>query len=460
MFQYDPLEPLRYQLLIQTARRRQADDVRRLLRRPASWAEGRPHGLFVIPLVFLPLACGYLLSYVFRTINGSLTDELTHRFSLDVGSIGLLTSVYFLAFALSAIPIGIALDAFGPRLVQGCLMSIAAVGSAIFAVASGPFALVAGRTLIGLGVAGGLMAGLKAHALWVPPRYLPLANGGLMMFGGLGAIMATLPVGAIDARIGWRGTFLFLAVLSLAASVSVFTLVPRLPSTGGRLRSRDALQGFIGAVTDHRFLRVAPLSASVVGTSFAVHGLWAAQWFRDVDLFAPNDVLDGLLAMGAGLTLGSLAIGAAAVGLEKLQVSCTKAFGWFCAGFIALQVAVQLNLPLSQCVLWGAVGAFGCMGVLSYSILDRMFPTALVGRANSALNVLHLTAAWAVQAGMGAVIARWAVGPDGHYPVVAYRTAFAIPVAVQIVALAWFMLSGLRRGELLSGLREKPVEVE
>lgn len=461
MFQYDPLEPLHYQLLLETTRQRRADQVRHVLRR---WGEGRSNcagGLSVIPLVFLPLACGYLLSYVFRTINGSIADELIHQFSLDAGSLGLLTSVYFFAFAICAIPIGVALDAFGPRIVQGSLMSIAAAGAAVFAMATGPIALVVGRSLIGIGVAGGLMAGLKAHALWVPQRFLPLANGGLMMFGGLGAVIATLPVGAIDAHIGWRGTFLLLAAISLAASVSVFTLVPRRPASEARLRGRDALEGFIGAVTDRRFLRVAPLSASVVGTSFAVHGLWAARWLRDVDLYAPQDVLDGLLAMGAGLTLGSLAIGVAAVGLEKLRVSCTKAFGWCCAAFVALQAAVQLNLPLSQFVLWGAMGAFGCMGVLSYSILDSIFPAALVGRANSALNVLHLTAAWAVQAGMGIVIARWTAGLHGHYPVLAYRAAFAMPLAAQILALAWFMLIPiLGRNEWQTGLQERSAEVE
>jgi hypothetical protein len=90
-----------------------------------------------------------------------------------------------------------------------------------------------------------------------------------------------------------------------------------------------------------------------------------------------------------------------------------------------------------------------------------MFPTALVGRANSALNVLHLTAAWAVQAGMGAVIAHWTAGPHGHYPVVAYRTAFAIPLVVQVVALAWFVLSGPSgRGEPLSELQEEPMEAD
>ena len=330
--------------------------MRHALRRLNDGRRNPPHGLRVVPLVFLPLACGYLLSYVFRTINGPIADALIHEFSLDAGSLGLLTSLYFLAFAVSAIPIGVALDAFGPRLVQGCLMSIAAVGAAVFAMAPGPFALMVGRTLIGLGVAGGLMAGLKAHALWVPPRYLPLANGGLMMFGGLGAIMATLPIGAIDASIGWRGTFFLLAAVSLAASVFVFALVPRRPASEGHLRSRDALQGFIGTVTDRRFLRVAPLSASVVGTSFAVQGLWAARWFRDVDRFATSEVLNGILAMGVGLTLGSLAVGAAAVGLAKLPMGLTNAFGWLCAASIGLQAAVLLNLPLSQYVLLIGIG--------------------------------------------------------------------------------------------------------
>jgi MFS family permease len=127
---------------------------------------------------------------------------------LDAASLGVLTSIYFLAFAFAAIPIGVALDRFGPRQVQGWLMIVAAIGALVFASATGIPWLIVGRGLIGLGVAGGLMAGLKAHALWVSPRYLPLANGGLVMFGGFGAIASMMPIGLIDAALGWRGTYL------------------------------------------------------------------------------------------------------------------------------------------------------------------------------------------------------------------------------------------------------------
>lgn len=70
------------------------------------------HGLSSIRVLLLLVLC------VFRTINGPLVDELVRHFSLSAGSLGIITSTYLLALALSAIPIGVALDAFGPRLVQ------------------------------------------------------------------------------------------------------------------------------------------------------------------------------------------------------------------------------------------------------------------------------------------------------------------------------------------------------
>jgi predicted MFS family arabinose efflux permease len=404
--------------------------------------------------IFLPLACGYLLSYIFRTINGPLADELIRRFSLDAESLGLLTSMYFLAFAVSAIPIGVALDALGPRRVQASLMSVAAVGAIVFALAPAAPILIIGRFLIGLGVAGGLMAGLKAHALWVPPQYLPLANGGLVMFGGLGAIAATLPVGTIDAEFGWRATFVILAGLSTATAIAICALLPRHATATQRQNWRDALRGLIDAVTDRRFWRFAPLSASVVGTAFAIQGLWGARWLVDIEGYGSDQLLHELLAMGVGLTLGAVVIGGATTWLRKRGVGEATVFSGFCIAFIALQLVLLLHITLPATVLWGLIGGFGGMPVLSYSILDTMFPSERVGRANSALNVLHLTTAWLVQAGMGIVIARWHADATGHYPLVAYRVAFVVPLVLQLAGLIWFF--SLRQSSL-ANLTAKPI---
>jgi predicted MFS family arabinose efflux permease len=389
-------------------------------------------------MVFLPLACGYLIAYIFRTINGSISDELIRQFSLDAGSLGLLTSIYFLAYTMSAIPIGIALDAFGPRRVQGWLMSVAAFGAFVFAVAPNETLLLVGRALIGIGAAGGLMAALKANALWVPRRYLPLANGGIVTFGGIGAIIATVPAAFVDADVGWRGTFLILAAVSLVVAVAVFVCLPRQKAIQDRRRGAGA-RGLVAVATDSRFLRLAPLSASVIGSAFAIQGLWAARWLVDVDRFGSGTVLDELLVMSIGLTIGGFVIGSAATWLGRVGIAETEIFAGLCLIFVGLQVALLLEVALPAALLWGLFGAFGAMSVLSYSLLDTMFVTTMVGRANSALNVLHLGAAWVIQAGMGVVIAQWPADPAGHYPFAAYQVGFALPVVVQIVGLFWFL---------------------
>ena len=79
--------------------------------------------------VFLPFAAGYYLSFLFRTINASISPALASDFGLDAAETGLLASVYFLVFAGAQIPIGVLLDRYGPRRVQSVLLVIAVGGA-------------------------------------------------------------------------------------------------------------------------------------------------------------------------------------------------------------------------------------------------------------------------------------------------------------------------------------------
>src|SRR6185437_6778808 len=125
----------------------------------------------------LPLACAYYLSFLFRMINAVLAHDVAQTMGLGAASLGIMTSAYFLAYAGASLPLGVMLDRYGPRRVQGCLMLVAALGAALFAIADSVVVLYVGRALIGVGVAGGLMAGLKAIVMWVPRRRVPTVTG-------------------------------------------------------------------------------------------------------------------------------------------------------------------------------------------------------------------------------------------------------------------------------------------
>src|SRR4051812_4763722 len=106
-------------------------------------------GVAVFFYVFLPFALGHYLSSLLRTVNAVLAPALVNSLSLTPGDLGLLTSAFFFSFALVQLPVGIALDRYGPRKVQLVLMLLAACGALMFAHGRSFPQLVLARAIIG-----------------------------------------------------------------------------------------------------------------------------------------------------------------------------------------------------------------------------------------------------------------------------------------------------------------------
>ena len=64
--------------------------------------------------VFALFAVAHMLSYFFRTANAALAGDLALEMQLDASQLGLMSSLFFLAFAAAQIPLGIGLDWIGP----------------------------------------------------------------------------------------------------------------------------------------------------------------------------------------------------------------------------------------------------------------------------------------------------------------------------------------------------------
>jgi len=386
---------------------------------------------------FLPFVAAYYLSFLFRTINATIAGPLTSEFTLSAGDLGLLTSVYFLTLAIAQIPIGILLDRYGPRRIQSSLLGVVAAGAAIFAAADNFWLLLAGRALIGLGVAAALTAGLKALVIWFPNERVPFLNGLMIMLGALGAVTATLPADALLAEIGWRRIFDISAAVSVCCAVMIHFVVPE--ASAASVASGPTTLGLGTVYSDRRFWRLAPLSAACIGTAWALQGLWAVPWLADVEALDRATVMRHLFVMAIALSLGALLMGLAADRLRRRGVEPKTLLGTVAAVFILIQLALILRLPLPSYLAWAVVASVGAATVLSYSILADNFPKELAGRATAALNVFHIAGAFAVQYGIGLVLQCW-IPQDGHYPEIAFQSAFGLNIAVQVVTWFWFAL--------------------
>lgn len=410
----------------------------------------------LILAVFLPFAAGYYLSFLFRTINAAISPALASEFGLDATNIGLMTSVYFLVFAGAQVPIGAFLDRFGPRRVQSVLLVLAAGGATLFGTATGFTDLLAGRALIGLGVAASLMAGLKATVLWFPKERIALVNGCMIMLGSLGAVTATAPTDWMLEWAGWRSLFELLTIATVAVAGVVYLVVPEKVANSAISEASAKPLSVWSVFSDSRFLRVAPLSAACIGSSWALQSLWAAPWLTDVEGLDRPSLMKQLLIMSLLLSLGALMLGIFADRLRKRGMTAEMLLGVLAALFMAAQLAIIFRVPLPSTLPWCVVSVMGAGTVLSYAIIAEYFPRELAARANGALNLVHFAWAFVAQGGVGLVVGQWSP-QDGQYPAMAYQTAFGISVVVQAVALLWFATPWLRSlGESLLATIARP----
>jgi MFS family permease len=394
----------------------------------------------LIARVFLPFAAGYYLSYLFRTINALIAGHLISDTGLDTADLGLLTAIYFLVFAAAQIPIGILLDRFGPRRVQSALLLVAAAGAGLFAVSTGLPTLLISRAMIGLGVAAALTAGLKSIVLWFPRERVALLNGYMIMLGSLGAVTATAPAEHLLAWMGWRQFFEILAAVTGATALLIYIVVPErviIPSSASIPATLSTVFG------DRRFWRIAPLSATCVGSAWSLQGLWASPWLTDVEGLDRASLVGQLFIMSMVLSGGAWLFGTTVHCIRRRGVGAETILAVVAVLFIAVELALILRVPLPPILLWSVIAIVGTATVLSFAVIADYFPPELTGRANGALNVLHFGWAFLAQYGTGLILEQWST-EDGHTPILAYQVAFGLNVAVQIAAFVWFALPWLR----------------
>ena len=153
----------------------------------------------------------YIVSQFLRNSVGVIAPDLAAEVGLSPIEIGLLSSIYFFCFAATQLPLGVALDRFGPKRCMLVSIAVTVAGSAAFALAHNVSGLVVGRALLGFGTACFLMAPVALYARWFAPERFSTFAGIHLGVGSLGALLATAPLAFAAASFGWRAAFLGVA---------------------------------------------------------------------------------------------------------------------------------------------------------------------------------------------------------------------------------------------------------
>lgn len=401
-------------------------------------APPRLSGVAVFFYVFLPFALGHYLSSLLRAVNAVLAPSLVGAFALTPGQLGLLTSAFFFAFALVQLPVGIALDRYGPRKVQPFLMLVAALGALLFAQGTSFMELMAARAVIGFGLGGCFMSAVKSVSTWITPTRLPSVHGYLIAVGGLGAASATLPVRMALHYTDWRGLFMVLAAMIACVAALIWLVTPRTQTQGNA--SVPTVQSLWAVYQHPAFRKTISLVLLPHMVFFGVQGLWIGRWLADVAHYS-DSVIAYLLYLGmAAVIFGAIAVGmvtewAGRRGIAPLDVAAAGV-----ALFVVVQFAIVINHAPSLRLLSVLFTLLGTITGIEYAIVSQSMPRELTGRAATCLNLLIFVGAFFVQAGFGWIIGLWQADSAQRFPVQAYQVAFGVLALLQVPGVVLYCL--------------------
>ena len=396
-----------------------------------------------------------MLAFFHRVAPGAIAADLRAQYHASATMLGFIAAFYFYPYAAMQLPAGVLADRIGPRRLFTCGSLVAGAGSLLFAWAPDVGWLLAGRALVGLGVAVAFISVLKLIASWFGEREFATWVGILQLIGNLGGTLGAYPLAWLVQRVSWREVFAGAGALSLLLAACIWLWVRDTPREAGLRRPGEmpsgagAGAGPSRAGWTHGLAQVAASGQTwlafavlfgLVGSYLTFSGLWAVPYLTDAMGMDRGRATLHVTVMILGFAFGAPAAGLLSdrIGLRlpPLRILSTAyllcwlpwVMGWSMPLWASMAVFVGMGLGIS--------GAVTC-----WAIAKENNPPALSGTATSLVNAGGFLAVALLQPAVG-----WIIDHSGGAPVLeAYRGAAALLAAVALAGvLATFGLKETR----------------
>ena len=382
------------------------------------------------------LAGAYTISQFSRNAMGVVAPDLARELSLTAADTGLLSSVFFLAFAASQIPLGILMDRVGPKKVMIWSTLFILLGTVIFSAGHQLWVLVLGRIFLGIGCSSFLMAPLLIYNKAFPPDRFASLTGLHLAIGNLGTLAATSPLAIVTAAMGWRNAFLLVGIAAIVSAVSMMVVL-----AADEIAPDAKKTGLIGGLIEPTRVKSFIPMALLVGITYpgfaTIAGLWGGPWLADVygmDLPARGHALLWLV-LGH---IGGLFIWGP---IERAVKSYKKPL--LCGGAIslgALLYAAFFTIPVAWLPVWFALFGFGlAYAPLMMAHARMLFPPHLTGRGLTLLNLCNMLNAFLMQFLTGQLVNQFPRAASGAYPASAYAAVMAVLAGFLALALSAYL---------------------
>ncbi|MBA3813336.1 MAG: MFS transporter [Alphaproteobacteria bacterium] len=183
----------------------------------------------------------YSYQFILRNSPGVMTQDLMRDFSVEACALGVLSAFYLISYSSLQIPVGLAMDKFGPTRLLRLAVILCMIGTVIFALSESFYLACFGRLLIGAGSTCAFLGSLKLATLWFHPEKLALVVGFTLLAGKIGASLGQAPLALLINALGWREAMLYVMVpIGIFLTIGIWIFVSDTPPEGPLATSETA----------------------------------------------------------------------------------------------------------------------------------------------------------------------------------------------------------------------------
>lgn len=260
-------------------------------------------------IFWLPAATFIFFQFILQVFPSVTLDELGGAFHANLIQIGNMSSLFYYAFAISLIPIGITMDRFSISKILTYSIWTCSLGSLIFAISHSLFEASIGRIMMGIGGSAAFVGTMRIVAMCFPSKSIGLASGFTIASAMLGAILGQTFVSYLVKYFGWRETMGIIVAFGILLGLIILFVAKKLPEHIKNSSSNNIktdLFTIIGCASTWK----PALYASLIYIPLPVFaGLWGIPFFFNVYHFSHEFSALACAFVWLGMGFGSPTLG-------------------------------------------------------------------------------------------------------------------------------------------------------
>lgn len=340
----------------------------------------------------------YAYQYILRVMPNIMLNDITQQFQIDATVFGQFSGVYYLGYSLMHLPIGIALDRFGPRKVMTFCILLTVLGLIPIIFAHQWVYPLIGRMMIGIGSSAAILGTFKIIRMSFKERHFSRMLGFSVMIGLIGAIYGGGPVSYLCTLWGYKVVVGIFASTGVLLAALTYFMVPEIAAT----KHSSVLANIKILLTHHKILWVCFFAGLMLGPLEGFSDVWGSGFLKQVY---------GLSSTTANYLPSMLFIGMC-FGAPVLSMIAEKTGHYLGAiivagGIMSLSFIVLLTgtMPVTGIIIsFVLVGICCAYQILAIYKVSTYVPENLAGLATAIANMIIMSFGYAFHTVIGFVI--------------------------------------------------------